>query len=329
MKTAERNLNIEIIRIIASFGVIVIHVHSDTYGAQFISLLFSPICVPFFLAVSLIFFVQSLGKYSVEYVLTKIWERIGIPYISWTIIYLILLYFNAYLNNSTNKVFFGRSILFGESAVQMYYLITLISLQLFILGVHTLRKTRSRYYFFLSLGLILVTTTYFLFSLYYQASGFRNSYYIVGYLLYIVFAMHYQSSFSSSKYLILPYLCILFVFIVILLSVYDLWGLRKFGPLIFPVCGICLYKIAISYPTIKVPSWIKEIMSLSYGIYLSHVVFLELMEIIAKKITGSEITYTLINKLLLALVVFIISAIFVLLLKRVGILRILLLGERK
>jgi len=329
MKTAERNQNIEIIRIIASLGVIAIHVHSSTYRAEFLSLLFSPICVPFFLVVSLVFFVQSLKKYSVEYILTKIWERIGLPYISWTIIYLILLYFNAYLNSNINRIFFWRSILFGESAVQMYYLITLISLQLFILGIYTLSKTKSRYYVFLSFGLITITTTYFLFSLYYQASGFRNSYYIIGYLLYIVFAMHYQFSFSSSKYLILPYLYILLVFIVILISVYDLWGFRTLGPLIFPVCGICLYKIAISFPTIKIPSWIKEIMSLSYGIYLSHVVFLELMERIVKKITGSEITYTLINKLILTLGVFIISAIFVWLLKRVGIFRVLLLGERK
>lgn len=331
MKTSERNLNIEILRIIASFGVITIHIPSSTFGAEFLSLLFSPICVPFFLAVSLVFFVQSLEKYPVEHILTKIWERTGIPYISWTIIYLILLYINAYLNNNTNNILLWRSVLFGESAVQMYYLITLISLQLFVLGVYTIKNNKSRYYFILSLCLILVTSVYILLSLYYQASGFKNGYYIIGYFLYIGFAMYHLYANSSSKYIILPnkYLYLLLIFTIILISIFDIGGFRKLGPLIFPVCGICLYKIAISLPIIKVTSWMNKILSLSYGIYLSHIVFLESIEMIVKKIIGSEMTYTLINKILLALIVFVISAIFVWFLKQIRVFRVLLLGERK
>ena len=54
----QRNLGIDLIRLVAAFGVVVIHlVPSDEFAHKF-SLLFSIAAVPFFLMISLYFFIE-------------------------------------------------------------------------------------------------------------------------------------------------------------------------------------------------------------------------------------------------------------------------------
>lgn len=103
--------------------------------------------------------------------------------------------------------------------------------------------------------------------------------------------------------------------------------LRPFAKL--PIGGIGLLLLIIGLPKFKVPQWVLILCSTSYGIYLSHVVFLEFFETAIRKIHHGEINYDLFNKLALVTLIFICSIILTLVLRKVSFLRKVLLGEGK
>ncbi|EHQ28461.1 acyltransferase family protein [Mucilaginibacter paludis] len=325
-----RNVSIDIVRLIAAFGVITIHVPFSTPAAGSINEFFSPLCVPFFFLVSLTYFISGLnGTDAVNEVFGKFWKRIILPFWGWTLIYTSLLLAKDYFIGgvSHHSLVFWRILFYGESAVQLYYLPQLVVLQLFAFSLYVIWKG-DKGKKILGLGLLLLGAFYIAFGHAYNVFGVLP---VTSILIYLIAAtaIHYLNLLK----LTLSYRCMIigFFLLILILGANFLKAqypfLRPFAKL--PIGGIGLLLLIIGLPKFKVPQWVLILCSTSYGIYLSHVVFLEFFETAIRKIHHGEINYDLFNKLALVTLIFICSIILTLVLRKVSFLRKVLLGEGK
>jgi len=142
---SHRLLGIDLFRGIAAYGVVVIHGLGEIprdVNALFISNAFVSFCVPFFL-VTAFYFSQKilLSKGITKYIINRV-NRILLPYLAWTVIYLFARYLGTLIGN---KASFNRLIsdpfniiFFGAASVQLYFLPllfcgSLVAIPLFLL----------------------------------------------------------------------------------------------------------------------------------------------------------------------------------------------------
>jgi surface polysaccharide O-acyltransferase-like enzyme len=322
--SSSRNSTIDIIRTVACFGVIAIHVHSSTPAAENLGLFFLNFCVPFFFATALAYFGSSLKPtINIKDIISKISKRIEIPFLAWSFIYASLLFAKSILSGKPYSLDLIRLFLYGESAEHMYYLPELLVMQLLTLGIYLL-TIRTK----ILTGFILAIC-----STSYLAWGYWHNYFGV----------------TPAK-CVLVYVATSFLFASAIKSLARNWSLLLIGIILFalplltnslkaatipflneylfslPLSGVGLLLIALNLPDISVPAWAKGITSATYGIYLSHVMFLEAFEFASEK-AHISIKYTLTNKLLIASIIFLICIIFITVVRRIPKLRPLLLGE--
>ena len=324
----DRNYTVDLIRIIASFGVIAIHVHADTVAAKTIGDFFSPLSVPFFFIASLVYFVISLNKVSTKDILIKTFSRILLPYLSWTTIYLILLISKAHLANGSYHFIAWRALIYGESAVQLYFLPDLLALQITALGLYLL--INSNYIKKLnSLLLLLVGITFFWVGNHFNCFGIGNAGTILR-LGFLIFCGFFLPPFFSKKNL--RFVCFLVGISFTLLSVVFMFGNVHFAIMNYPVNiaigGLGLMLIAIGAPLQHLPIWLLKLSANSYGIYLSHVLFLESFEFFIEKIITKNIEYNFVIKIILVTAIFVLSNLFTNIIRRISLFKYILLGER-
>ena len=97
--------------------------------------------------------------------------------------------------------------------------------------------------------------------------------------------------------------------------------------LVLPIGGLGLLLIALSLPSLVVPKWLATLAATTYGIYLSHILFLEALEFLLEK-KHYALQYNLPVKLLVTTLIFAISVVFTLVARRIPLSRALLLGEK-
>lgn len=322
--SSSRNSTIDIIRTIACFGVIIIHVHSTTPAAQYLGLFFLNFCVPFFFVTALSYFINGLSQtVNVKTTITKIVKRIGIPFLTWSLIYTALLFVKNTILGKPYPLDLIRIFLYGESAEHMYYLPELLAMQLLALGIYLLAKRIKPV-----IGLLLVA----------------------GSVAYIAWGQWHHYFGTTPAKCVLVYLAASFLIAPLIKSKSRQWSLMLIGVALFalpllvsgfgitnnqllndylfslPLSGIGLLLIALNLPAISVPDWTKNITSATYGIYLSHVMFLEAFEFISEK-SHRAINYDLANKLAVSFIIFSTCVIFILIIRKISFLRPLLLGE--
>ncbi|MDJ0733714.1 MAG: acyltransferase [Nostocaceae cyanobacterium] len=128
----KRLLGIDLFRVIAAYGVVLIHglgeIPRDT-NALYITNSFVPFCVPFFLVTAFYFSYNSLISKGIKFYLNNRIKRILIPYFAWTLIYLLARAIGWFLGKkeSFNRLISDPAniILFGASGVHLYFLPTL------------------------------------------------------------------------------------------------------------------------------------------------------------------------------------------------------------
>ncbi|MEJ7663185.1 MAG: acyltransferase family protein [Hymenobacter sp.] len=142
----QRNTTVDFTRLIAAYGVIALHVPVSTRGAQWLDIVFWPLCVPFFYVVSLVYFVAGLAKAeaNLRSVFARSWHRLVVPYLAWTAIYTGLLVAKTLLTHGGREFSWWRILLYGESAVRLYFLPTLLLLQGLALALHLLLRPALR-----------------------------------------------------------------------------------------------------------------------------------------------------------------------------------------
>ena len=95
-----------------------------------------------------------------------------------------------------------------------------------------------------------------------------------------------------------------------------------------PIGGAGLLIFAVGLPKISLPKYLEELGSATYGIFLSHVIFLEAFEFIVEKLYPNEIHYDFFAKILVTTMIFIIASFFTFSIRKVANAKLFLLGEK-
>ncbi|WP_428329093.1 acyltransferase family protein [Mucilaginibacter sp.] len=320
--TGKRNLSVEFLRLFAAFGVIVIHVPCSTDAATTLGDFLVLICVPFFYVASITYFISNLKRNTVNETLSKMWFRILIPYIAWTVIYVSLYLVKKAMVGTSHSFAFLEVVFYGGSAVQLYYLPELVALQLLCLSLHILF---SKAYLNKGVGFLLlaVPVLYLGLGYYYKCPGVTPP--IAIFLILVsgfYFSSRVQNSVTNLRFVFIGLFLMLIVFYcnTIRPDIIKAFSLYQF-------VGIGAFMIAIGMPlSFKLPDWVAPILTVSFGIYLCHFLFLEVFVSLLKK-QHIAVYYNMGNKILIAGVIFIISIAFTLVVRKIKYFKAALLGE--
>jgi peptidoglycan/LPS O-acetylase OafA/YrhL len=327
MGLKKRSNTIDLIRLVAAIGVIASHVPSNTSAAEMIHLPLFPLRVPFFYVIALTYFISSLRGASVRSIFKKFWWRLIVPFLSWSIIYTALLFTKNYLSGEAKTYELWRIFLYGESAVHMYFLPSLLIKQVLILGFFLLLRNTKRS-FRLGIALLIFSLIYLVVGNIYNCYTFERDGEFIGILVFSLAALLlYPKIFDYNmklNYIMVGLILIVFsVFTFLSGHFYTVLGY----PIFFPLGGIGLLLLAMGFPVNTKNEWINKITSTSYGVYFSHILFLEAFQFFLAKFLAIEVHYNFIAKLSIIMGVFVCSSVFTLILKRIQIGKILLLGE--
>ncbi len=313
-----RNTNIDLVKLISAFGVVSAHVPADLESGDFFSQL-APFRVPFFFFTSILYFSMTLNQAnSIQEKLKKITERLVFPYLAWTLVYIALIFVKYYVTNGQQNINFLYAILYGNTAVQMYFLPQLLGMQLLMLATFFIcrRNSQSK---FLGVIIFILTSAYFIYG------NNNNVFGVLSYqsiLFYIVSAYHLGKIIQNNTRK-----DVLIVFGIILLTLTFYW--RFTNPLylkLFPIGGVGLTLLLFSLKAIKLPKVVMYLASLSFGVFLSHEVFIQIFEFIFHNILHFSIKYTVISKFVVTSIILVISSFFIVGISKIERLRKVFLG---
>lgn len=320
------NDTIDVFRILAAFGVVLIHIQGTVPEIKYLDKNALMLCVPFFYTASLLFFVSNLNATkSFGDTAVKSLYRILIPYLSWTFIYASLLVLKSMLTHTSPNVVFWKAFFYGGSAMHLYFLPMLVVLQAIALGLFYVFKTnihRKTTGVLLILGAIL----YLIIGNQFNCFGITKPLDIV---VYTCFAFWAASRIRTTQ-LNWTYMlsgCVLLFITWVARWYNDQFILLNYMKLL-PTGGIGMVLIAMGYPYLMVPKSFLTISTLSFGIYLSHVVFLEAFEFGLARIKTEPIVVDIPIKIAIGVAIFSCAALFTLLARKIKVTRTLLLGEK-
>lgn len=132
INTKRNSEGIELLRVLAAYGVVFIHgisgIPRSLYSLGFYHL-FSSFCVPLFLTLSFYLTLKSLTAKPVsnKRFLTDRFKRIGLPFLSWSLVYISLRFVKSTFINPGDDSFAKiisdpMGILSGSAGVQLYFL---------------------------------------------------------------------------------------------------------------------------------------------------------------------------------------------------------------
>jgi peptidoglycan/LPS O-acetylase OafA/YrhL len=318
-----RNLSIDLIKLLAAFGVIVIHLAPSTPDAEMFSQLFWPWVVPFFLLISLYFFINKVNRLAVFSWSELHLDRILVPYAVWSVFYTLMRLVKLHLAAKPFSVDPISLIFYGGGATQLYFLPLLLLFQAVALAIIFLR--RGPKWQLLAAGLLLGTIVWGYFGATKEYLGFDHP--VERALMYVALVyllVRTQASATGRR------INCVFGGIIILAIVstaffhYPLNLLRiAEGPVVsYGVAALVLnWRLQMTSPVLR------SLVTFSYGIYLAHFAFVEVFEFIAPKMGISLLPYTVSSKLLMAGLIFLCCVGFILFVRRYSLSSYLLLGE--
>jgi peptidoglycan/LPS O-acetylase OafA/YrhL len=325
MTTNKRNYTVDLLRLLAAYGVVSIHVPYSTPAAGNFGDFLSPLCVPFFFITSLFYFIANLQKsVSVQDVFYKMYIRILLPYLCWTVIYVLLILIKAHFVGNHHSFVIWRIVFYGESSVQLFFLPELLAMQCFAFAIYLFFSGDKKK--------ILIGVLTFAVALIYLVLGTVNKAFgitpIPALVLYLLVPyLLYKKVNGTPPKMLFIILGIVLLIITELLEFNTVKGTFMGSLTRLPIGGIGLLLLALGTPIISIRKWLINLCVLSYGIYLCHIVFLEGFEIGLKKVLHKQIIYDLPVKLIVVTIIFICSIVLVWLLKKVKFTKRLFLGE--
>jgi hypothetical protein len=318
-----RNYTIDYIRLFSAFGVILIHLSPSSLAAEKMTFYFSISAVPFFLFTSLYLFQSK------DAIFEKIpFSRILIPYVSWSAIYLTSRTIKHLITHAPQKYDWLSIAFLGGSAVQLYFLPLLLCFLITASAINILFADRDCKVPNKLLALFSITFLIIVSNLLKKSSylGFQGDFFpkILYYILLsqavLVLLPHLTKARKSA------FFCsTISAFILLLLGANNAANSTFVSALLAgSILIACLMR-----PTHKVPNIMSNILSTTYGIYLCHHLFIEIIEFSLNKSSVNYLPYSIPSKLTFAFTVISLSIFFVLFIRRWAILAFLLLGEVK
>jgi len=330
-----RLIGIDLFRIIAAFGVIIIHglggIPMDNNASQ-LGHIFSAFSVPFFLATAFYLAGISLQSKPNKFSLKKRMQRILVPFACWTAIYLVARAAKQFILNdhSFNKLISDPiGLLFGSAGVQLYFLPMLATGTVIIFLIVEILNIRSLKYLailatisLMVLGWLQSTDNLFklgqgialihLFPDLYTKPGFREVFVLISWILsclpYIFLSLillnfHVKSILESRQNLKVS-LPISIILIVVSLSIIHLNGSNAYLN-IFLSYATLIFGLCIS-SSIRNLIFIQNLGRYTFGIYLVHALFTDGLAPLLEKVNSSLVP----NELSLASLLIVSSTIF-------------------
>jgi hypothetical protein len=305
-----RSQSVDIFKTIAVFGVIAIHLSPSTSGGERLSAFFVAFVVPFFLIISLYYSFVKLKSLKSPCLGDFRFDRLLIPYCAWTIIYILLRLVKYQFAGKTFTGDIFSIVFYGGAAVHLYFIPLLLFFQISLLSLAFIYNSpRNKLFFCISLfialayGFLGAVRNYF---------GFTNLlqlgliYILCAWLLFrLQFSVIGRFSNILAGVLIVSYATALFLDLVP----------RASGIWIAPLMGYGFSAIALNIPLRLTGRFFAIVLSFSFGIYLSHFLFIEFFEFILPKLGFAIAPYSFIEKLSGAVIVMIVSSFFVLLVR--------------
>lgn len=321
--TSLRNQSLDLVKMIAAFGVVVIHLAPSTVSGEIASKFFGIFAVPFFMLVSLYFFIVRVAKLVSPRFQDLRLDRILVPYLAWSVIYTLMRWLKFSISGDNLEFNIVSVVFFGGGAVQLYFLPLLLLFQAMTLAIFfAFRGPKEK----------LIGLCIFLLAILYGSIGSAGGFFgfqaaLISGLFYIVaaFGFYWIQRGFQSRILNLFLGLLIFPLIIIMSFVGQLpaW----LGPIVGPFAGFGVAALAFSLPALPESLLSRSILSCSYAVYLAHFGFLESYEFFASRLGILVIPYSLSHKLLLASLFSLCSILFALIVRRHWLTAYTFLGE--
>lgn len=318
-----RNQSIDLVKMIAAFGVVVIHLAPSTESAEVVTRFFGIFAVPFFLVVSLYFFIVRVAKLVSPRFQELRLDRILVPYFAWSVVYTLMRWLKFLSSGEDFEINFVSLIFFGGGAVQLYFLPLLLLFQALALAfLLVFRGPRKK---LIALCILVLAILYGSVGSAGGFFGFQDA--LIRGFLYVIAAFGFYwiqicpQSRSISKFLgslICPV-----VIIISFIGLLPSW----LGIVLGPLAGFGVAALAFGLPALPESLLSRSILSCSYAVYLAHFGFLETYEFVASRLGILVIPYSLTHKLLLGALFTLCSIVFALMARRHWLTSYLFLGE--
>lgn len=329
-----RNTWIEVAKTIAIFGVVLVHMGPDQPDAVTVTNFFAVYSVPFFLTLSLYFFWRNILANSYQENSIRDWmrfirfDRLVLPYLSWTAIYLAARFMKHKMNGSDFDVDWINVLFFGGSAVQLYFIPLLIFFQIIGGAIYFLVKAYERKKVpLISIGVLIAFICLGELTRYSGFLGFSNGFFekSLAYLsvsFILILMERWRVDGWNRVNLALGLLGgLYFIF-------FNLTGLGyKFGIFYLPIVTFLLAIFLLGLPGLRMPSYINVVLQASFGVYLMHHLIIEGVEVVFLRFGIALAPYSLADKLICGSLVMMVSVLFVLAIRRIPWFGRSLLGE--
>ncbi len=307
----KRNMNIELIRVLSCIFVVILHVSNfykrniesitmSSYNINLIINAITYICVPLFFMITGALLLNREPKNSIKRTLNGI-KILGI----WTIIYAI---WNYILNDDFSLM----NIFYSPIEAHLWYMYALIGIYIALPFMQILYKNMNKQYkqYFLILWFILLmfryVSAYYGYYPDYDVPFLGGSSYYFGYLFLGSYINEYKNDINKNKSLLLFILSIIGLLLLCFISSKTDIILQYRNPcVIFASMSIFHYILSLDNVFIN-HKWIEKISETSLGIYLVHIIYLDVF----KRINYLSL-HSIIGTPLLSIIIFLLSYITV------------------
>ncbi|GAA5146141.1 hypothetical protein GCM10023213_38750 [Prosthecobacter algae] len=277
--TTSRNPSIDAFRLVCAYGVVFVHLAPcETYG-DWVGRSFNILTVPFFIVTGLFFFIgkthsalQTPGP-----LLPRLhFERLWVPYLSWTLLYLAMRLVKSRLQQTEMAFEWPQLLLYGGAGVQLYFLPLMLLCQGWVLGILLLRKRR---HLLLAGVVLLVALAYACIGSVKNYDQFEEA--VPRSLLYVLAAWLLHHVHASRRAVRanawIGAVVSLAAVAAAGLDVIPSWLAWVAGPL----AGYAISSAVLALPSIRSSSpLVLWALSSSYGIYLMHHGLIECLEVV-------------------------------------------------
>jgi surface polysaccharide O-acyltransferase-like enzyme len=295
--SSSRIIGLDYLRVLAAFSVVWIHAcHTDPL---LLSLSFlNSYAVPAFILISFYFFGKKYDgiDFNKKQVFFYLLKKIGIQYVFWTCIYLLLRFAKAIMINEQIEVGFSELFL-GGSTVQLWFLPALVLW--YLIMIYYWNWIQNIYVDIIVTLIIFVLGRYLMINEYLSA-GFLNCFALYSGYLFLA-KIIYKNITILKRYSIFLYLTLGFTAI----------GLtRFFDSYIFQVVYsscIFLFFLFMKLPSLK---WVNSLSYNSFGIYLAHFIFIQMFLVLKPYFAVNSFIFTILNILISFIFSYVLSIMF-------------------
>lgn len=320
----ERNVSVDLFKLVAVFGIILIHLAPSTASGEKLTNCFVTFTVPFFLVVSLYFFLQNLTGKAVPDVREFRLDRIIIPYVVWSIVYTIARALKLSVSHQSENLDLLHVALYGGAAVQLYFIPLLLSFQIEALGIDMARRKR------LSAAGLAIAIGAFVFCV----VGAKRNYFgfdraPLNSLIYLALAaiLHVTQRFALGRRINIVLGSVLAP-LIIATACYG-GPLHGVGAALGPMAGYGIAALALNIEIRSDRWWSSQIRNASFGLYLVHFGLIETLGLVNTNLHHGLIRYSLGSKMGFGLLIFSAGIVFVAIARRNAIFSYLFLGEKE